>query len=687
MEVDPPESRTVVLEDFNSGGDLSSVVRKNISDAHFGEGSVMMEYGPGAGPEGYAIFGNPQGDFDPAVHRFARMRMALVSDLKTPRKVDFYGLPLSKNGAEARIHPGENAQEVIFDLRDLDSPSGHGFRIDPFNYTNNETVDLAEIDYVMADQYRTIGLEFDRAGDLSQVRPANILDMDVSAGTLKGVAETLDPQLFLEKALPVDASLYKHLEIRMKADADSAIRYYWLARGRMDAPATVDIGVADGDFHTYVIDFSDEPDWKGEIAFSRLDPTDKAGHSFEIDSIRFVSRLTDEDERRLADHALEAPEIRTKNLEAYQYENLSYGMSLGLARTSGGRLWASWNPAYDGPPAYTMAAFSDDGGNTWQGPKLVLDAHSDDLPLARSIEGLNFWTEPGGRLRMFFNQGMHQYDGRMGIWTAVCDNPDAADPVWSKPERISDGWILNKPTVLSNGDWVLSTFLLQEPQRPVHPLFRHTFDDLKRYHGITLLVSRDQGKTWEQLSGKNEADIISPYPDWQEPMLVERKDGALWLWFRTLTGVMYSLSTDQGKTWSNPEFVEGVKQPNARFFISRLASGNLLLVKMGKKIDGYAENAPNHRGELTAWISDDEGKSWKGGLMLDERSVVTHPDGVQGPDGMIYISYDWNRAPDGNVLLARFFEEDVIAGKLVNPKSSLRTLIYRPLNGKSASAK
>lgn len=65
--------------------------------------------------------------------------------------------------------------------------------------------------------------------------------------------------------------------------------------------------------------------------------------------------------------------------------------------------------------------------------------------------------------------------------------------------------------------------------------------------------------------------------------------------------------------------------------------------------------------------------------MLDERKGISYPDGFQAPDGTVYISYDRNRSTDGEVLLARFTEGDILAQKLVGPKSKLRMLISRPL--------
>ena len=125
----------------------------------------------------------------------------------------------------------------------------------------------------------------------------------------------------------------------------------------------------------------------------------------------------------------------------------------------------------------------------------------------------------------------------------------------------------------------------------------------------------------------------------------------------------------------------GIRQPNARFHIRRLASGRLLLVKHGDD-DGLRTRAAC---KLSAWLSEDDGKTWQGGLMLDERNGVSYPDGFQAPDGTIYISYDRNRATDGEILLARFTEEDILAKKLVGPRSKLKMLISRPLGFKTKS--
>jgi len=223
--------------------------------------------------------------------------------------------------------------------------------------------------------------------------------------------------------------------------------------------------------------------------------------------------------------------------------------------------------------------------------------------------------------------------------------------------------------VLSTGEWMLPISL---DQRPGFREFRDCFRELDPLRGANVFTSTDEGATWERRGVRT-----FPNPDWHEHMIVERKEKSLWMLARTRTGIMESQSTDGGRSWSKP-VASSIKHPVARFHIRRLASNRLLLVKHGAAIDSH-----KGRSLLTAWLSDDDGKSWRGGLMLDERTGVSYPDGFQAPDGTIYISYDRNRSTDGEILLARFTEDDILARKLVGQQSRIKMLISRPLAGKS----
>lgn len=369
---------------------------------------------------------------------------------------------------------------------------------------------------------------------------------------------------------------------------------------------------------------------------------------------------------KIADLALETPVLNTSPLPEYDYDRLDYGMTIGIERTPGGRLWACWVAGGDSPAAFFVLASSDDDGGSWSKPRLVVDTHSQDHPRPRSTLVGNLWTDPLGRLWLFFDQSMEMFDGRGGVWASLCENPDAEQPKWSEPTRIWHGVMLNKPTVLSNGEWMLPISL---DQRGGLHGFEGAFRDLDPMRGANVFVSGDQGKSWQQ-----RGMATFPNPDWHEHMIVERRDGSLWMLARTAKGIMQSSSTDGGKSWSAASEPPGIRHPNARFHIRRLASDRLLLIKHGDKIDSH-----EGRVQLSAWLSDDDGVSWRGGLVLDERKGISYPDGFQAPDGTIYISYDRNRARDGEILMARFAEEDILAGKIVGPKSKLKMLISRPL--------
>jgi hypothetical protein len=256
----------------------------------------------------------------------------------------------------------------------------------------------------------------------------------------------------------------------------------------------------------------------------------------------------------------------------------------------------------------------------------------------------SLWTDPLGRLWLFFDQTVIGVPGPTANWFIRCDNPDADAPVWSKPVYFADGCTLNKPSVLKNGDWLL----------PVSHWAEKT---------AWVYASSDEGKTWEPRGSVK-------FPDWQfdEHMIVELRDGRLWMLARTAGNPHESFSTDHGATWSEPK-PSAIQNVSARFFFRRLASGRLLLVKNGPIDQRIAK-----RSHLSAFLSDDDGQTWSGGLLLDERSSVSYPDGFQSPDGLIHILYDWNCQTDAEILMAKFREEDVLAGKLVSKDAKLRML-------------
>jgi predicted neuraminidase len=147
------------------------------------------------------------------------------------------------------------------------------------------------------------------------------------------------------------------------------------------------------------------------------------------------------------------------------------------------------------------------------------------------------------------------------------------------------------------------------------------------------------------------------------------------VYIRTHYGIGKSVSNDGGFTWS--EVVDtGWFSPDTRFWITRLSSGNVLLISHQQ---GSDPKEPKLRTNLTAFLSDDNGKTWKGKLLLDERAFVSYPDG-QEHGGYIYVTYDRDRRGVGEVLLAKFTEEDILNGEQVSPNGYLKKTVIKLKN-------
>ena len=80
------------------------------------------------------------------------------------------------------------------------------------------------------------------------------------------------------------------------------------------------------------------------------------------------------------------------------------------------------------------------------------------------------------------------------------------------------------------------------------------------------------------------------------------------------------------------------------------------------------------RSRMMAYVSDDDGASWMGGLVLDERDNVSYPDAAQGVDGTIYIVHDRERTQAKEILFHRVTEADIRAGRVITPGSALKVV-------------
>lgn len=363
------------------------------------------------------------------------------------------------------------------------------------------------------------------------------------------------------------------------------------------------------------------------------------------------------------------PYILTEPGPEHHPTNRMFQCVMSIEVAPNGRLWAAWDSGGfgEGEDNFILLATSGDGGETWSRPKLIVDP-----PFRASYAML--WLDPDERLWFTFNlwpirsaredqTGWKEKFADIGaynafiakynfvasqFWAMSTGNPGDATPEWASPRLIAMevAGHMNKPIVLKSGTWVWPTATLRHihPHRP--------------------LFSNDRGQTFHF---RGHVQIPPSARNCDENMIVERKDGSLWMLDRANYGIGESVSPDEGKTWSEMR-PSSIAHTVARFFMRRLQSGKLLLVKHGE-ID-----AEHGRKRLMAHLSDDDGKTWHGGLMLEEREC-SYPDGAQGKDGTIYVIYDHERHRAKEILMAAFTEADVAAGKIVSGKARLGQLV------------
>lgn len=330
----------------------------------------------------------------------------------------------------------------------------------------------------------------------------------------------------------------------------------------------------------------------------------------------------------------------------------------GITRTKGGRTFLTF---YSGNTSETYGNFclllKSDTDKEFGEPVAVIKKEGK----FRCFDPV-LWIDPLDRLWFIWNVMPGEE-----VWGCICEDPDAEELAWGEEFYIGRGIMMNKPTVLSTGEWLF----------PI-ALWRKDLMDAFRKNGLReddavgsyVYKTSDNGKSFSRLGM---AQVRGTTFD--EHMILELTNGVLMMLVRTAYGIGLSYSYDRGKNWSAGQD-SNLKGPNSRFHIRRLGSGRVLLI--------------NHfeytgRNNLTALLSEDEGKTFPYRLLLDGRENVSYPDATETEDGAIYIVYDRERggykesldevyACAREVLTAKITEEDIIAGKLVNQSSFLQNV-------------
>ena len=320
-----------------------------------------------------------------------------------------------------------------------------------------------------------------------------------------------------------------------------------------------------------------------------------------------------------------------------------------VAVSRGGRIFLGWYSGGRCEPHmenYNLLVYSDDAGQTWSQPLLVIPSSVPQLVQALDIQ---LWCDPDGRLWVFwvqnntkrYEEGMTGFvvdgyvfdDTEHAMWCVTCDDPDADDPVFSAPRMLDRGFLRCKPTVLSDGRWLF-----------------FNYDQTNDAYGYS--ISADRGATFVHHYG---AKKLAAWFD--EGMAYERRDGAIRMLARCHNGYLAeTVSYDGGLSWEETR-PSDITAADTRFFIARTPTGRLLLVH---------NDCPDQRTNMTLSLSEDDGATWKYRVCVDTRRDISYPD-ADFSGGRIVLTYDRERTGAREILFVSFTEEDIMTGRPILP--------------------
>ncbi len=287
----------------------------------------------------------------------------------------------------------------------------------------------------------------------------------------------------------------------------------------------------------------------------------------------------------------------------------------------------------DAAPAGVAVMYSDDMGDTWTEPEMLLNPQNDEQNLMSvSLMRLN-----NGDIGLFYFRRRSMFDGR-----AFMRRSSDEGKTWSEGVNCTTGpghYVTNNDRIVK-----LSTGRLINPAA-----YHRTLQRDKQAHAgydwrsvVYYMYSDDDGETWNE-SRPSAVSSASNAAGLQEPGVLELKKGVLYGWARTDKGYQYEMySHDQGESWSDP-VPSRFSSPNSPMSMKRDPhTGDLFAI--WNPIPNYVTREVytelHGRTPLVYSISRNEGKHWSKPVFVEDDPL----------SGYCYTAIHFN--PDGSVLLA-----------------------------------
>ena len=263
-------------------------------------------------------------------------------------------------------------------------------------------------------------------------------------------------------------------------------------------------------------------------------------------------------------------------------------------------------------------------GSGWSAPVEVADGvqHADKrYPTWNPV----LFQPEAGPLMLFYKAGPAPES-----WWGMLMTSEDHGQTWSRPRRLPEdiiGPVKNKPVELASGD-------LLAPSSTEHDGWRVHFER-----------TEDLGETWTRIGPVGEEDSLNAI----QPSILIHENGRLQILARSKSGrLVQSWSEDEGQTWS-PLAETALPNPNSGTDAVTLADERHLLVYNHTTISEGEWGGP--RSPLNVAVSEN-GEQWQAALVLEsEPGEYSYPAVIQTSDGLVHITYTWQRERIKHVVL------------------------------------
>ncbi|HWR16896.1 MAG TPA: sialidase family protein [Terriglobales bacterium] len=284
---------------------------------------------------------------------------------------------------------------------------------------------------------------------------------------------------------------------------------------------------------------------------------------------------------------------------------------------------------------HAVGRYSSDGGETF-GPTTHL------FPLDESIGSWslhNAFLDRDGELQLLYTndantlkQNKSFYEIHFDIWHVRSTN---ARKQWRAPKRVWEGYAgsLLSFVQLKNGRVLVPyTYLTARTWANRGKGF-----DAYAFNGrfsSSSAYSDDQGSTWYVSPTElKESTPMIGQDGGIEPIVLELKDGRVWMLIRTQWGRFYeSYSVNGGETWT-PPVPTAIISGDSPCSLTRLPDGRIVMLWNNNLRYCYANGG---RAVLHGAISEDEGRSWRGYREVAANPLVYQPPPPNGDHGVTY---------------------------------------------------